>query len=466
MADASKESAAPPRLTLGNVGYMLLIFCTMMIGSINDYNLSENSNFIPVALHFTNSQWGDLVGGYSLYIRGALCVVLCGQLIDNFPLVRSIAIILFISAVASILFPVTDTFGAWLALRFLYTIGGASFYILSATLGMVATPEPFHGLAAGLTTAGANGSDLLAIALERIFTTTWRGSFYVATGLMAALGLICLFVPEVREREKKPLAVICREICDTYRLFSRVLVTSIAPWCLVICLAGQGFMYATTTLTQQWLVQDLGKNATDVADIMLAMPAVQLLGALATGVMGDINKSRGIPFWATNATAGVIGVAATLAMTHIDPNSGWFWFFVVIQQSVVIAPSVTMVPGFIPLLPMSLWGTAFGLGYGSFTLFFGLGTKIAQDQSEIWTAEHATLNGHPAAFTYGFLLMAYLALMQVPFAALGVWALKHDREKVQRAVAEANPLLESKTGPLLEANDLSASGCCGVICGV
>ena len=128
---------------------------------------------------------------------------------------------------------------------------------------------------------------------------------------------------------------------------------------------------------------------------------------------------------------------------------------------------MTTIAGLIALLPEKMYASTFGLGYGAFSVFFGLGTKIAENQAQIWTDGHATLNGHPAAFSYGILLLSYVGLVQVPAAALGVWAIKNDKERIQRAVAEAGPLLERKTGSLLEGDGtISSSGCCSVVCGV
>ena len=310
-------------LTRGNVGYLILVFCTITIGSSNDYTLSENSNFIPTALGFSGGQWGDLVGGPSLYIRGALCILFTGAVVDNIDIVRTIAIVLLTCALASILFPFQVDFGMWLALRYLYTIGGSSFLvILCATLGLTVTPKAFHGLASGVATSGSNGSDLLAIGLERIFTTNWKGSFYVEAALMALLGvLFFFFVPECAVREKRSCR-LCPSVLGTYRLYGRMLVSSIVPWCMVVMLAGQGFVYATSTMTQQWLVDDLGMDAKEVANIMLAMPVVQLVGAFGIGVLGDFNQSNGRGARTLKSRSAVCSPTwVNKGLTHLRPTA-------------------------------------------------------------------------------------------------------------------------------------------------
>ena len=124
--------------------------------------------------------------------------------------------------------------------------------------------------------------------------------------------------------------------------------------------------------------------------------------------------------------------------------------------------------GFLLVLPPSLFATATALGYGSFTFFYGMGAKIAQDQAVVWQHEQATIAGHPGAFSYGILLLGYIGLFQIPAVAIGVYALKHDRAKIERICREAGPLLEQKTDPLLEA-DYGVGPrrlCCGCVVGV
>ena len=445
-----------------SVGYLVLVWCVMVVGSSNDYSLAENSNFIPTALSFTGSQWGDLVGGITYYIRAAVIILLVGFIFDNIPNMRWTSYMLTLSAVASIGFPLTTSFGEWMAFRILYTVtGGASFYILCCNIAY-SIPDQFHGLAAAVVGAGAAGSDLLAIVLERVFTTQWRGSFYVDVSLMLGLALLCFFLPEARTSKHK--SDTFKEIANTYRVFFRVCVNSFAPAMMFVGLAVQGFVYSSTTLTQQWLVHDLGKNPDDVASIMIVMPFVQLLGTLTIGVVGDLLKPHGVKYWVTGASFGTVGIIACIVMTHCSSTNAGFWIFLVLQQLCVFAPGSMMVVGLLEILPESLYATGTALGYGAFTLFFGMGGKIAQDQAVGWTLDHATIAGHPGAYAYGFLLLHYVGLVQIPAVAIGVWALKRDKEKVARLCAEAGPLLEHKNDPLaLEAEGGVPAGglCCG-----
>ena len=165
----------------------------------------------------------------------------------------------------------------------------------------------------------------------------------------------------------------------------------------------------------------------------------------------------------TGGIYGTVGIIACIVMTHFSSTDGWFWVFLVVQQMCALSPTAMMVIGMIELLPENLYATTTALGYSSFTLFFGIDSKMAQDQAVGWKLDHATIAGHPGAFAYGFLLLSYVGLVQIPSLAIGVYALKHDKEKVARVVREAGPLLEHKTYPLLEAEGGVPAGglCCG-----
>lgn len=78
---ASKDNGGEPRATLDcrSVGFLVLSFYANLIAAANDCSVSENANYIPKALGFSNDEWGQLVGGWPLYLRAFLNLVIVGQ---------------------------------------------------------------------------------------------------------------------------------------------------------------------------------------------------------------------------------------------------------------------------------------------------------------------------------------------------------------------------------------------------
>ena len=448
--ETSEQAAARPEgpqwLDCVNIAYVSLALAIQIIGFVLDFTLSENANYIPDDLGFGDGQWGDLVGGSSQILRAVLMVI-CGPVLARFDSLQSSAFALAVAAAAAIIFPKSTYYDVWLTARMLYTVPAACFFALGVEIAMTHSPVSHHGLVIALIAAGSGLSDALATSLERIFTTSWRGSFYVDTALLLALATVCLVVGYITgtkgSRRMLPCTDNLYDIMNIYQAFGRVLTSSPAMACLAVACFCQGAFDATQTLMQQWLSKDLGLKPHEVAGLMIGMPFVQLTGSVVMGIAADAARRHGIHFWISAVAFGVIGIVAALAMTHTNRSTAIFWFWFTLEQSMYFANGL-MVPDLVILLPTRLTATAVGFSFGCRTAAYAVFASMAQHQADTNRAEHATLDHHPAIYADSIVLLSCVSLLQVPACLLGVLLLKRDETRIRQAAAETRPLLDKE----------------------
>ena len=287
MKDTEAVVEPPPRLDLGTLGILFFCYLTMAIGNVMDYSLAENANYIPPEIHSTSDQWADLVGGLSLYIRAIVCLLVTGELIDNLHSIRLLTCMLVIAGICTLLFTVGASFSAFLALRIAYSLPVTAFYTIGLKFTFTRIHPHFHLIASAVLLFGTCSSDALAVILERSFTTNWKGSFYVDAVLMFGLAAVCVIVPDKSggqpdADQARPWSVMLAEMLHTYRVFLRMLRSAPALVAWVAWLGVIGGAYATTTLTQLWLVQDLGFPASDIATAMIPLRFMMVRAQLLT----------------------------------------------------------------------------------------------------------------------------------------------------------------------------------------
>ena len=264
------------------LGILSFCFASSIISTLQDFVLVENANFM-ISTVIPPRDWVNIVGGASLYIRAVVCLAVAGPIIDNLNSLRLLAVAFGVSALTTILFSASDSFAVLFILRVVYSFPVSIFYPLLCAIAYSNLHEDLYAIANGVIIAGTCSSDGLSVILELIFTTHWRGSFYISAMLMSLLAIVCLIVPgSIGRRDEQtssqrrigaePWDTVFSEMLKTYRRFGRMMVSSPALLGGVCILGIQGLLYSSTTLTQLWLHNDMGLERSYVASKMIPMP--------------------------------------------------------------------------------------------------------------------------------------------------------------------------------------------------
>ena len=440
-----------PRIDLGTLSILVLCYALSVIGNVQDYSLSENANFIPAALGWSPSQWSDIVGGNTYFIRAVVCLAVAGEVIDNLHNMRLLSAMLALAGLSTVLLTASHSFAFAFTARTAFALPSSVFYPLANNIAFARTHESLQGVASGVILLGCCSSDGLAIMLERIFTKHWRGSFYVDMTLMWLLATVCLFVPDPSSHRNaqpsKPWSVVVREVLTTYRSFGRMLMSSPALVCIIGFEGLQGALYATTTLTQVWLVRDMGLEASYVASRMIPMPFVMGIGSLVLGALGDtLSRRFGLNMLALAMIVTLTSIGLNVILTHLTlgkpGGDASFWLFLALQQSLIYAPTALAAPpASTQLLPEGFWGTSLAACFAAFNVGFGLAVKLGFHQADVSTAQRAELNGHPSGYGNGIVLISLLGLLHVPFVLVYLYCVKRDRPILTRISEEGGGML-------------------------
>ena len=277
-----------------NVGLVLRIFLPLAAGYfLSFFYRSVNAMIAPDLVRdfgLSPSQLGLVTALY--FLTFGLSQLPLGVLLDRYGPARVQSILLAIAAIGSLLFALSETFGALALARGLIGMGVAGALMSSFTAFALWFPGRHLPMANGCL-LGFGGLGALAAtkpvewALE---LTDWRGLFLAlaaATVLIAFLVRVCLPRPEMGQGP-----FLWREqLGDIGKIYRNPLFRRVAPLtsiCLATGLSIQGLWAGT------WLRDVAGFEPSAVATHLLLMAIGLTIGSVLTGIAADAARRIGL----------------------------------------------------------------------------------------------------------------------------------------------------------------------------
>jgi len=446
-------------------GLLTLFVMITMLTTVPDFLYIEGSNYIPVALNFSDSEYGQLTGGGPNYLRAALNFLIVGELIDNVHRTHYLAALAFLASACIVWFGASSTdFSVLLLAKYLWNVVIASVVPVVMTLIVDMAPESMISLAISLAPGAVYLSDTVALALVSIFRENWRASFFINAGILFCCTIAIAFVPEkdLSRRSAKLSWSLLKDVWHTAQTWASVLVTCPSILLLLLALVFGGAMYGTTAFLQLWLVHDHGIQPARASADMTVMPLVQGLGSSFCAALADfLYAKHGWSRLVTTSLLATLSPLLLILLVHIRIGSpggdSILWLCIVIQQFFIGPSYPNLSAAVITFLPPKLLGSASAFSFGSFTIGFAACVQIGFEVAGGWQSEHVSFNGHPGTYSLTLRLLACVILLEVPLIIGAFFLAPHDEQRIQKLTGETDLLLPLGTEGEFKAHSHSGT---------